>query len=99
MSEIRTMTDRIIRQLYGDGGSTIRKEVLAGLRAGTSLTSPRARAFWPVLMEISIWHLLNRLLRKKPNTVQCDFMQYISKEMMYVYIATKKVNLILSLLH
>ena len=51
MSEIRTITDRIIRQLYGDGGSTIRKEVLAGVRAGTSLTSPRARAFWPVLME------------------------------------------------
>lgn len=35
MSEIRTITDRIIRQLYGDGGSTIRKEVLAGVRAGT----------------------------------------------------------------
>lgn len=51
MSEIRTVTDRIIRQLYGDGGSTIRKEVLAGVRAGTSLTSQRARAFWPVLME------------------------------------------------
>lgn len=51
MREIRTVTDRIVRQLYGNGSTTTRKDVLAGVRAGNKLTSPRARIFWPVLME------------------------------------------------
>ncbi len=51
MTRIISKTDSIIRQLYRKGGDTIRKDILAGLRAGKDVTSQRARIFWPVMME------------------------------------------------
>lgn len=51
MTRIISETDSIIRQLYRKGGDTIRKDILAGLRAGKDVTSQRARIFWPVMME------------------------------------------------
>lgn len=51
MTKIVLETDGIIRQLYRKGGDTIRKDILAGLRAGKNVTSQRARIFWPVMME------------------------------------------------
>lgn len=51
MTRIISETDSIIRQLYRKGGDTIRKDILAGLRAGKDVTSQRAHIFWPVMME------------------------------------------------